>query len=511
MAAVEPSDSNINHHTALFNAAVLKAAKTAIPRGRRRNYQPNWSPKLAALYKELEKARDEMEHLPTNENVMAHNKARALFTQEKLKATRTSWHEKTASLNMEKDMTGLWNLTRALNNDNPRRAKPVVEVDSQLKTEKMAANAFAELYREVSNTHLCRERTKQVREQTRNILLSDKRKHDNSVMTEPFSMRELNDALQKLKPKKAPGSDGITAEMLKHLGAPAKETLLEIFNKSWRTGIVPAVWKEAEIVPILKKGKDKRDPHNYRPISLLSCVGKLMERMVNRRLISHLEKNNILSSTQTGYRKFRSTEDQLAYLAQDIENAFQEKKKLLAVFFDLSRAFDKVWKEGLILKLLQTGVRKNMHMWIHHYLFARTARVKLDGHLSKKVCLKEGVPQGGVLSPTLFLVYINDVLATIPRQVSNTLHADDLAIWTASEHTGTATYRIQQAVNNIDQWTQDWGFEVNNTKTQATLFSLSTSKEQINLRLKDQALPQTDTPSFLGVKLDARLTWKPQI
>ena len=163
------------------------------------------------------------------------------------------------------------------------------------------------------------------------------------------------------------------------------------------------------------------------------------------------------------------------------------------------------------VKLLRTGVRCKMYMWIQHILFARTARVKLDSILSKKVCLCEGVPQGGVLSPTLFLVYINDILTTIPKRASNTLHADNLTIWNASEHTTTATYRIQEAISGISQWTLDWGLEINTSKTNSTLFSLSTSKEQIKLRLKDEIVPQTDTPTFLGVKLDTRLTWKPQI
>ena len=144
-------------------------------------------------------------------------------------------------------------------------------------------------------------------------------------------------------------------------------------------GVVPAVWKEAIVIPVPKKGKDKKNPRSYRPISLLSCVDKLLERMVNRRLINHLESNNVLSPTQPGYRKYRSTEDQLAYLAQNIEDAFQEKRKVLAVFFDLSNAFDKVWKERLLVKLLRTSVRCKMYMWIQHFLFARTTLVKLDG------------------------------------------------------------------------------------------------------------------------------------
>ena len=129
---------------------------------------------------------------------------------------------------------------------------------------------------------------------------------------------------------------------------------------------------------------------------------------------------------------------------------------------------------------------------------------------SAKKCLR-GVPQGGVLSPTLFLVYINDILSTISKRVSNTLHADDLAIWNASEHTTTATNRIQEAISGISKWTLDWGLEINTSKTNSTQFSISTSKEQIKLRLKDEIVPQSDTPTFLGVQLDTRLTWKPQI
>ena len=109
------------------------------------------------------------------------------------------------------------------------------------------------------------------------------------------------------------------------------------------------------------------------------------------------------------------------------------------------------------------------------------------------------------------MVCIDDILTTTTKRVSNTLHADDLAIWNASEHTITATYRIQEVINGINKWTLDWGLEINISKTNSTLFSLSTSKEQIKLRLKDKIVPQTDTPTFLGVNLVTRLTWKPQI
>ena len=129
-------------------------------------------------------------------------------------------------------------------------------------------------------------------------------------------------------------------------------------------------------------------------------------------------------------------------MTQDIE----DKKKVLAVFFVLSNAFDKVWKEGLLLKLLRAGVHGKMYKWLGDFLFNRTARVKLDGTISRQVKLREGVPQGGVVSPTFFLVYMDDITTTVP----NNLHADDFAVWCAKEHITTAVHRIQNTIINVD-------------------------------------------------------------
>ena len=372
-----------------------------------------------------------------------------------------------------------------------------------------AANLLAKTYQRESEVHLPMERTKEVRKQIKAARDITNRRTPESCMTEKFTLQELEDGIRKLKTKKAPGADGITNEFLKHLGPTAKILLLSIYNESWDSGLVPSTWKEAHIQPVLKKGKDKKGPENYRPISLLSCTGKLMERLINRRLMWFLETNSALSPTQTGYRQFRNTEDQLTYLSQDIENAFQDRKKVLAIFFDLSRAFDTVWKEGLHLKLLQAGVTHKMYSWIKSFLFRRTARVKADGYLSKQVKLREGVPQGSVIAPTLFLVYINEITTTCHQHVSNTLHADDFAVWTASEHTTTASYLLQKTVDKVEAWTTKWGLKLNHSKTTATLFSLSPNKEKINIKINNQPIPQTDTPTFLGVTLDRRLTWKP--
>ena len=394
------SETNMNQNAENFNNIILSSAKESIPRGRRKNYNPSWSPTLAKLEDDLKKARDSMEEDPSDENITEHNRILAAHTREKLQQSRTSWHEKTASLDFVKESTKVWNLTKTLNDETPSYNKTVLKANDQLLTEKKAANEFARFYKQESNLTIPLDKVQKTKTAVKDHQQTNQ---PEACMKEDLKMGELEAAIQKLKPKKAPGPDGVTNDMLKRLGPAAKNTLLAIFNRCWHAGELPSIWKEAHIIPILKKGKEKTNPANYRPISLLSCVGKLMERIVTSRLTWYLEKHNILSATQTGYRQHRNTEDQLAYLTQEIENAFQEKKKLLAVFFDLSRAFDRVWKKGLQLKLLQAGISSCMYKWISSFLYHRTARVKLDRHLSDQVKLKEGVPQGSVISPMLFL------------------------------------------------------------------------------------------------------------
>ena len=509
-SSIQVSKSNADKAASLFTSAVLSAAKEAIPRGRRKDYLPFWNEELELLHKELSDAREKLETEPSPENKEKHDLAKAAFEEKKKSLTQESWQDKTASLNFEKDTKKLWHLVNVLNDENRQQRSTTLVADNECVTGKKAANLLAKTYEAVSRVNIPQERVKEVRQEA-NLLLEENSNNTHSCMADSLTMNELEEALRKLKKKKSPGSDGITNEMLIHLGYKAKRILLQIFNLSWHSGKFPSMWKEAYICPILKKGKDKSKPESYRPVSLTSCTGKLLERIINKRLLYYLESNDLICPTQTGYRQHRSTEDQLAYFAQDVEDAFQEKKKVLAVFFDLSKAFDTVWKDGLLLKLLRIGVRGKMHKWLKSYLFQRTARVKLDGQLSNLVKMREGVPQGGVISPTLFIVFINDLMKTIPRHVKNTLHADDLAVWCSEQSTATAQLRMQDTIQNVSDWAEKWALQINTTKTVTTLFSLSTTKENIKLYLNDHPVPQADTPTFLGATLDSRLSWKPHI
>ena len=489
-----------------WTQGILKAAKETIPRGARRDYKPFWSDDLQVLEDNLNEAREKAEKDASEASTIQLQQAKARFLKAKLEAKRKSWREKTSSLNLEKHDKALWKLAKCLNEEDSRGSTITLDEDGIL-FGKQAADCFAKTYGEASDLKVDPEQRRRARcEQQRRA----KNEKKNDAMTLPLTLQELNTAIAKLKKKKAPGPDGITNEMIIHLDSTARLKLLEIFNLSWEEGRVPQMWKEATMIPIHKKGKDKTKSSSYRPISLTSCVVKAMERIVNHRLMYYLETEKIISEEQAGFRQFRSTEDQVTYLSQEIEDAFQEKKVLFATWIDLQKAFDKVWTDGLLVKAQRCGIGGKMYKWISSFLHNRKARVTVDGKLSRKFLLRHGVPQGGVISPTLFLIFIDDLLKKLPKHIKAALYADDLVMWCTEEYATTATYRMQQAVNELATWANQWNVSINKEKSSTTLFTL-TKQQPGTITLGEYPLKEDDQPTYLGVTFDKKQTWKPHL
>jgi hypothetical protein len=243
-------------------------------------------------------------------------------------------------------------------------------------------------------------------------------------------MPELKRALWALKKNKAPGPDGVSNDMLKHLGPRARAALLDLINQSWSTSRVPGCFKHTHIAPVAKRGKPAGLIGSYRPIALMSCIAKLMEKMIARRLTYWLESNNLLSQEQAGFRTRRSTEDQVARIVQTVSNGFQSRpaKRFTLTLFDYSRAYDRVWRKALLLKLHRLGAGACLINWLSNFLSGRQCRVRFNQTLSKARLFRDGLPQGSALAPTLFIIFIDDTvreLASI-RDTIPSLFADDL-------------------------------------------------------------------------------------
>ena len=216
--------------------------------------------------------------------------------------------------------------------------------------------------------------------------------------------------------------------MLKHLPEDTLKILKEILNKIWISADFPQQWRAATVIPIPKPNKDHTDPLSYRPIALTSCLCKVLERMINTRLIWYLEKYRILDRSQCGFRKHRSTTDYLVSFERYLWDAFAQKQQAVGLFFDLEKAYETSWQYGIIWELHRIGLRGRLPVFVSEYLWDRRIWVRIGTKLSDEFYPEEGVPTGGVLAVTCFGLKINELPSCIAKDIFKALFVDDLAI-----------------------------------------------------------------------------------
>jgi hypothetical protein len=266
--------------------------------------------------------------------------------------------------------------------------------------------------------------------------------------------------LKNLKPNKAPGPDDIPPRILKDTAEIIAPILAIIFQKSIHTGALPTDWKNANISPIFKKG-DRTKASNYRPVSLTSVCSKVLEHIIHSQTMNFLDKHKLLNTYQHGFRQRHSCETQLIQTLQDLTFSLDKRIQTDAIILDFSKAFDTVPHNRLILKLTQTGVNQQIITWISAFLKGRKQRVVVGGDHSEWVGVDSGVPQGTVLGPLLFLIYIND----LPDQLQSTVHlfADDCIIYTNIKSPHDAQ-KLQNDLIKLTAWERRWQMSFNANK-----------------------------------------------
>jgi hypothetical protein len=255
--------------------------------------------------------------------------------------------------------------------------------------------------------------------------------------------------------------------MLKEAGPSIAYSLTKLINLSLTTGMFPNEWKKANVLPLFKKG-DKKLIGNYRPVSLTSCISKIAERVIFKYLYNYLNYNNIISKFQSGFKPGDSTEYQLLDFHHILCEALDKGKDVRVVFFDIAKAFDKVWHEGLIYKLRMIGVGGLVLDWFQNYMSKRKQRVVLGNNSSAFL----NIPQGSVLGPLSFLIYINDITTVVKSQIR--LFADDTTLFLNVDKLETsvaAADNINNDLNNIGEWARQWLVTFSPPKTKTITFT----------------------------------------
>ncbi|KAJ3666828.1 hypothetical protein Zmor_002258 [Zophobas morio] len=325
-----------------------------------------------------------------------------------------------------------------------------------------------------------------------------------------FSLEELENALQAC-PNSAAGPDDIPFIFLQNLPCTGKVILLNLYNDIWTGHSFPELWSEAIIIPILKPNKPKFDVNSYRPISLTCTMCKLMEKMINRRLVWYLEKEHLLNIHQSGFRKLRSTADNIINLESEIREAFANRHKVLAVFFDIEKAYDMTWRHKILDQLLRWELTGNIYFFVFNFLHNRTFSVRVNNTLSRKKNLQNGIPQGSVLSVTLFLIAINDILKDVNHPVKGGLFADDLILYIKGKELQSITSLLQRAIHTVQAWSENNGVRFSAEKTKCICFSQKSGQLPPPLQLQGINLDYVPQAKFLGVVFDQHLSWKPHI
>ena len=310
--------------------------------------------------------------------------------------------------------------------------------------------------------------------------------------------------LQKLNVNKASGPDMIPARLLKELSKEIAPFLCIIYQKCLETGTIPDVWRTANVSAIYKKG-EKFKASNYRPVSLTCISCKKFEHIIVSNIMRHLDTNNILTDCQHGFRPRRSCETQLITLVDELVKSLNKGKQHDLAILDFSKAFDRVPHERLLRKLDHHGIRGKTLDWIRAFLTDRTQKVAVEGVASEPIHVKSGVPQGSVLGPILFLVFINDLPASI--RSSSRLFADDCVVYREIRSDNDCQI-LQDDLQKLWDWEKKWGMSFHPEKCSILRVHRKRAPVIFNYSLKGHTLTCDESTKYLGVEISQDMSWK---
>ena len=335
---------------------------------------------------------------------------------------------------------------------------------------------------------------------------------DTNFDVQLVNMTELKNEIRNINVLKSSGFDHLSSKVLKDAFEAIPHVLLHIMNSSIAMTSFPDEWKKATIVPI-EKIPNAPAPSDFRPISLLPLPGKLLERMVSNQMMNYLEVNNLLSEGQEGYRKHRSTIKAVSTFTDDVFKEAGKNKITAAVFIDFSKAFDCVNHPILLDKLNNLGFSGRTVNWFRSYLTHRQQRTLANGTLSSYREISCGVPQGSILGPPLFIIFVNDMTKAVRTSKTNQ-YADDTVVYQSGTDPEEISRSLNEDLNRVNKWCKENKLHINCKKTKYLILGSphNTNKcPDLNLTLDQYKLQKVTTFKYLGITLDQNLTFESHV
>ena len=312
--------------------------------------------------------------------------------------------------------------------------------------------------------------------------------------------------LRTLQPTKATGHDGIPTRFLRDAAVSIAPVVAHITNLSIKQGHVPQDFKLARVVPLYKKGS-KLDPGNYRPVSILCAISKVIERLVYEQINTYLSNHKLMFEFQSGFRRSHSTDTCLLYMTDYIRREVDVGKYCGMVMLDLQKAFDTVNHHILLNKLRAIGFDSSSVNWVRSYLEGREQVVEVNGTLSSSLPVECGVPQGSILGPLLFLIYVNDMKSACNCNLS--LFADDAAVMASDKDKSQVESVLSTELSNISVWLSDNKLSLHLGKTESILFGsiFNLNKSPgFTVKVGENIITSKEEVTYLGCILDSKLT-----
>lgn len=506
-------DRIIQTFSNVITIATYESIKYTRPTNKTRSV-PWWNDECGDAIKRSKRAFNKYKKHNTLENKIEYKKMRAKARRIIKESKAKSWTVFVSSISASNNIKDSWNKINAIKGSKLYNSIPFLQNDNKMITEPYCiANILADKFTKNSSSQNYTADFLQYKAEEEKEEITFNSNQDTGSqyhLNNPISLKELTSTIDSTK-NSSPGPDGIPNILIKQLPTEGIETLLKIYNLIWTKNIFPKVWKTAIVVPIPKPGKDRSKSENYRPIALTCNMCKIFEKIINSRLRWFLDFQKIISNNQFGFRSNHSTLAHLISIHTHIQEAFSNNQHVLAINLDIEKAYDMVWIHGILRKLQQIGIGGHMFQFIKSLMKDRTIQVRINGCLSEEMKIENGVPQGSVLSVTLFLLAINDVDANIEAPVFTRKYADDITVFCKGKSISSSQQIMQASLNRLHEWTQRTGFKFSAQKTECILFAKHNEENLPTLRLGDHNLKYVERTKILGMHFDAKMSWKSHI